>query len=174
MAQKRSYWAGAREVDSQWLVIALFRCWLGERAKGREPMPAMMRLVEGYGYDLTLVPICDSFFALTESCVGRPLEGGADEDEPALLLSEPEQDYASDELGLLAMLRECQSIDPTQTSPAIPHGLPGALCWASRALLRVLGPNAAATMGKEKARCPFVAAAKRPIFWASAMPLGSL
>lgn len=165
-AQRCLFWDRAGALDSAALVIGLFRCWKDQRQRGREPMAAMMQRVEGYGYDLTLVPICDSFFALTESCVGRPLQGG-----PLFALTEgPKGAYHDDEQGLLALLGEGARISGTAANTAIPHGLPGALCWAIKALVRVLGADAILAVA-DFDQCPFApSASKSP----SAPPIAPL
>lgn len=157
MAQRHRLQGHATPLDGADLVIALLRCWEGQRLKGREPMPAMTQMVDGCGYDLTLVPICDSLFALTESCVGRPLRCGA----VCAARELPFGAYSDDELGLLAMLSESASISGTQAPPAIPHGLPGVLCWAARALLRVLGPDEVTLETRLGDHCPFVSSRDR-------------
>lgn len=154
--------------DAAGLLVALCRCWVAARRQGREPMPAMMRLVEGGGHDCMLVPICDSFFALSESCLGRALIAGPATPGAAIA---PPQPYLPDEIGLLATIARCSGmVGGARTDPAIPHGLPGALCWAARTVRRALGPlampaPAAAAATGTPARCPFprqVEAAQRP------------
>lgn len=150
--------------DSAGLLIALCRCWVTARRQSREPMPAMMRLVEGCGHDCMLVPICDSFFALSESCLGRALVAGPVGPGGAIA---PPRPYLPDEIGLLATVVRCSRMDGARTDPAIPHGLPGALCWAARTVRRALGPlvmpdPAAAAATGTPARCPFPRQAPKP------------
>lgn len=111
------------------LVVALFRRWSNARLSRVNPLPAMYDLGERHGAAPELVPACESCFSLTETCLGRPLCAGASGSEA----------FTRDELAMLLMLQQAPGSGPTRGSETIPHGLPGALCWASFAVVRALG-----------------------------------
>jgi hypothetical protein len=115
-------------------LVALFRLWHRHRSNGANPLPAMagqaaehggpIGLPAGSGAQLAVA--CDSFFALTEACLGRALQPGTDGASSA------------DERALLATLRQVPMLEAVGATPALPHGLPGALQWAAFAVLRWL------------------------------------
>lgn len=107
-------------------LIMLFRVWARAREDGLNPLPAMFESVSARFATPELTAACESYFALTEACLARPLE-------PA-----PEQSavLSRDEAALLDMLRQVPSLVTEGPNPAIPHGLPGALQWAAFAVLR--------------------------------------
>ncbi len=126
------------------LFIALFRLWAQARRRCANPLPAMYGHGDRVGASAELVPACESCFALTEACLGRPLcaGGGA---------------LSRDERGLLLLVRHAPALGPTQGSASVPHGLPGALCWASFAVARALGEGAtiAVPPPAPDEECPF-------------------
>lgn len=142
---------GVAAFDAAEVLVALFRRWAWSRNRGVNPMPAMMRLVEGSAYDWTLVPACDSFFALSESCLGRPLSAGPDA-APDIAPREP---FLPDEIGLIATVVQCPPADGAAVNAGIPHGLPAALCWAAQAVRRALGQFAAVPADQAVEQCPF-------------------
>ena len=117
-------------------LLALFRTWHRRRSEGANPLPAMADLaaehsrLTGLSSDVCaqLAVACDSFFALTEACLGRALQPGSDDGPPS-----------ADEQGLLATLLQVPVLQAVGPNPALPHGLPGALQWAAFAVLRWLG-----------------------------------
>lgn len=115
------------------LFIALFRIWADARARCANPLPDMYAHGARSGAAAELVPACESCFALTEACLGRALRRGGD------VLSR-------DEEGLLLMLLHAPSVGSARGTERVPHGLPGALCWASFAVSRALGDGAAMAM----------------------------
>ncbi len=127
------------------LFIALFRLWSQARLRCANPLPDMYAHGARCGATAELVPACESCFVLTEACLGRPLGRGGDE---AL---------SRDEQALLLMLLHAPSVGPVRGSESVPHGLPGALCWASFAVTRALGEAVAVDMPPRLSdtQCPF-------------------
>jgi len=128
-------------------VVALFRTWRGAVERGANPLAAMSASLEPLRPSLELAPACDSFFALTQACLGRPL------------LSAPpgSPQRSADEEALLATLRQIPALMALGPNAAIPHGLPGALQWAAFAVLRALNAPAELEFEPEPppAFCPF-------------------
>jgi len=107
-------------------VIGLFRIWRTALERGANPLAAMFATLDGERASPELVSACDSFFALTQACLGR-----------SLLCAEPESPALSaDEEALLETLRQVPALLAGGPSTGIPHGLPGALQWAGFAVLR--------------------------------------
>jgi len=130
-------------------VITLFRTWCGAVERGVNPLAAMSATLERLRPSLELAPACDSFFALTQACLGRPL----------LYAPANSPTRSADEKALLATLRQIQALMALGPNAAIPHGLPGALQWAGFAVLRALNEPAELELELEPepvpAVCPF-------------------
>ncbi|GEM_PF-893903 len=128
--------------------IRLFRRWATARKQGENPLPAMFATDLSSTDNPEWVPACESYFTLTEACIGRTLEHASSEN-PML---------APDEVAMLAMLRQSASTGTIVTDQMVPHGLPGALLWAARAVLRTLTDDirylASLDLGRQ-GRCPF-------------------
>ncbi|KHL25847.1 hypothetical protein PK98_04385 [Croceibacterium mercuriale] len=109
-------------------LVALFRLWQRHRGDGVNPLPAMAALATLHGMpadgSVQLAVACDSFLALTEACLDRPLQPGID------------AAGSVDERALLVTLRQMPVLEAIGPSLALPHGLPGALQWAAFAVLR--------------------------------------
>jgi len=141
-------------------VIALFRIWRAAMDEGRNPLPALFAALGSTATNAELAPACDSFFALTQACLGRALLAGAAQSS----------ELSPDEQGLLDTLRHVPPPAGGQASAAIPHGLPGALQWAAMAVLRAMDGSALADLaategfagmhdlagGTVPGACPFV------------------
>ncbi|MFC4254776.1 hypothetical protein GRI97_05020 [Altererythrobacter xixiisoli] len=128
--------------------IKLFRGWASARRRGENPLPAMFALDTTATDTPEWVPACDSYFSLTEACIGRPLVHASN--DTSLL--------APDEIALLATLRQSATTGTIATDHMIPHGLPGALLWAARSVLRTLTDDIRFLMAldlERQGRCPF-------------------
>lgn len=128
------------------LAITLLRHWTQARLLLANPLPAMHECVAAAGASPELAWACESCFALTEACLGRPLdaaEAGAGDR------------LTQDEQALLLMLAHACAPE----NGAIPHGLPGALNWASYAVARALAAmgqgDETRSLAVAPARCPF-------------------
>jgi hypothetical protein len=128
-------------------VVALFRTWHAAVQQGTNPRAAMAATLDHLRPSPELVAACDSFFALTEACLDRPLlpsPAGA-------------STLSSDEQALLETLRQIPALLALGPNAAIPHGLPGALQWAAFAVLRALCIPADPALSPEPPPplCPF-------------------
>lgn len=135
--------------------ITLFRGWAIARKHGENPLPAMFALDATATDTPEWVPACDSYFSLTEACIGRPL-AHASHDTGML---------APDEIALLATLRQSATTGTIATDNMVPHGLPGALLWAARSVLRALTDDIRYLMTldlERQGRCPFQPARGTP------------
>lgn len=136
-------------------LVALFRLWHRLRGDGANPLPAMAELAAEHGQlagleadaCAQLAVACDSFFALTQACLGRPLIPGEEDSAPS-----------ADEDALLATLRHVPVLEAIGPSPALPHGLPGALQWAAFAVLRWIDVGASEQVQPPAAAtgCPYL------------------
>ena len=135
-------------------VIALFRIWREAMDNRSNPLPVLFAALGSTAANAELAPACDSFFALTQACLGRELLAGAAQSS----------ELSPDEQGLLDTLRHVPLPGGALASAAIPHGLPGALQWAAMAVLRAMDGSARADLagaddlaaGAIAAACPFV------------------
>ncbi len=115
---------------------------------GVNPLPAMLKMARDQ-FDCTLVPACDSYFALSEACLGRQLAVSANGPRDVPL----DITLTADERALLTALRHCPlPSEAVRMAPGIPHGLPGALCWAAYAVRRALGVQQASAAAMD--HCP--------------------
>ena len=147
MPQPRPAPAKAVDADGAGEIVALFRIWHVAREQHDNPLPQMSAALGGSSSP-ELVPACDSFFALTQACLGRRLVASPD-GSPA---------FSADEVALLETLRQVPALLTFGPNAALPHGLPGALQWAALAVLRaldvvpVLGNHGRSRTGQ----CPFL------------------
>ena len=138
--------------------VRLLRKWSAARASGENPLPHMLALTAPFGPSPDLTVACASLFDLVEAYLGRLLV-------PECCCSHA---LSRDEDALLGLLRYAPEAGLPLSSAAIPHGLPGAIRWASFAVTRALeamfGEQGA--LGDVEARatvaavCPFGSAAK--------------
>jgi len=124
-------------------LIRLFRIWAQARDMHRNPLPEMTAAIAGRNTSPELAAACHSLFQLTEACIGRQLDPA---DRCASNLSR-------DEYALLALIEAAPNAGTLVTEDRLPHGLPGALCWAASAVNRAFGvPLSFAITG---GGCPF-------------------
>lgn len=131
--------------------VRLFRLWSAARATGTNPLPPMNDTMALFAPAPELAIACASLFDLVEAHLERRL------------VSECccSHDMSRDERALLGVLRHAPAAGLPLTRSAIPHGLPGAICWAAfavrRALGRSFGEAFALGNGEEEApvTCPF-------------------
>jgi hypothetical protein len=131
------------------LLVRLFRLWAAARAEGENPLPHMQQSVWLQGSAPELTVACSSLFDLVEAHLGRPLV-------PECCCSTA---LSRDEQALRGVLRHAPEAGQPLTSTAVPHGLPGAICWAAFAVRRALGersgPLFSAAAPVVPAACPF-------------------
>lgn len=113
------------------IFIRLFRKWSIAREMGEPAMPAMHQEAQTHGFDDPTAVIASSLFQLVEGTIGRPLSR-----ECSCL-----QNYSCDERALIGILRQAPVLRPGCGSRAIPHGLPGAICWAAQCLCDAMHIN---------------------------------
>lgn len=124
-------------------LIRLFRIWAQARDMHRNPLPEMTAAIAGRDTSPELAPACHSLFQLTEACIGRQLVPSA----PCA------NDISRDEYALLALIEAAPNAGSLVAENRLPHGLPGALCWAASAVNRAFGvPLSFAIKGDG---CPF-------------------
>lgn len=111
--------------------VRLFRLWAAAREAGENPVPHMQEVAALIGPVPELAVACASLFELTEGQLGRRLV-------PECCCSAA---LSRDEQALLGVLRHAPDVGQPLTSAAVPHGLPGAICWAAFAIRRSLGAS---------------------------------
>lgn len=150
------------------IFVRLFRLWSAARAGGSNPVPAMQELLHLFEPAPELAVASASLFDLVEAHLGRPLV-------PECCCG---RELSRDEKALLGVLRHAPEAGQPMGSTAIPHGLPGAICWAAFAVRRALaasfGPSCGEAPEVQRAEppreCPFAPA---PAFFASAARTGA-
>lgn len=134
------------ESDLPWtdfLVLRLLRRWAASRSLGEQSLPNLVELALELGEGAETAVSLHSLFQLTEGCLGRPLKA-----ECCCSRS-----LAADERAMLALIGAAPATGPFAGSAQIPHGLPGALCWAVASARLALGISPA--NGVPYPRCPF-------------------
>jgi len=133
---------------SEAMIVRLFRRWVAARQEGVGTAASLVALAGELNVPPLAAVALDSLLALTESCLGRRLEAEC-------CCSKV---LAPDERAVLLLLGAAgQARHPVFASPAVPHGLPGAVAWAAASLVRLLDhevPPAPAP-----SRCPFASSA---------------
>ena len=141
------------------IFVRLFRLWSAARAGGGNPVPAMQESLGLFQPAPELALACASLFDLVEAHLGRPLV-------PECCCG---RELSHDEKALLGVLRHAPEAGQPLASAAIPHGLPGAICWAAFAVRRALaasfGEMPEVPRAEAPRECPFAPA---PAFFASA------
>src|SRR5688500_15278478 len=131
--------------------VRLFRLWAAAREEGENPLPHMQEAIALLAPAPELAVACASLFELVEGQLGRRLV-------PECCCS-PER--SRDERALLGVLRHAPEAGQPLTSAAVPHGLPGAICWAAFAIRRALEASFADEIAAPYVRevvpavCPF-------------------
>lgn len=129
--------------DAERLAIRLFRTWSIARTAGLNPVVALHRMAEPLNYPTETAPACASLFELVEGLLCRSLV------RECCCSST----FSPDELALIGLLRSAPDLGSGVATTAIPHGLPGAVCWASMAVGRALGVTPQPIMAPRQ--CPF-------------------
>lgn len=138
------------------LLVKLLRRWAAARAAHENPLFFMYQSIGSLAVVPHLIPACDSMFCLTEAQLGRALV-------PGKCCS---RSLSHDERALMLILRHISGAGTIKTGRAIPHGLPGALIWATfavrQALQETLEDSGTSAMPASKVpdQCPFNAGAQ--------------
>ncbi|MBO9519057.1 MAG: hypothetical protein J7493_13405 [Porphyrobacter sp.] len=133
------------------IFVRQFRLWVAARAKGEHPLPHMQSAVSLFETAPELSVACASLFDMVEAQLERPLQ-------PECCCSPA---FSRDERALLGILRHAPEAGQPLTSSAVPHGLPGAICWAAFAVRRAMAETftdqfgAPDADGSHPAQCPF-------------------
>jgi hypothetical protein len=131
------------------IVVRLFRLWAAARDEGENPLPPMRDAAWPFASAPELPVACASLFDLVEAHLARRLV-------PECCCS---AELSRDERALLGVLRHAPAGGQPLAGAAIPHGLPGAVCWAAFAIRRALGASFGgaleAAAGPAPAACPF-------------------
>lgn len=141
--------ASGRERFAQGLIVRLFRAWAAARSAGRGGLHRMREIVVPLGLPDETAPACASLFELVEAHLGRALRA---ECSCSARLS-------ADERALLGIVSLAPALHGGATIRQVPHGLPGAICWAAMVVRRAFsiaegaGLPAAADAGR--GGCPF-------------------
>lgn len=125
------------------IMTMLLRTWAAARRSGENPVPAMQGKLSASASP-ELAAALDSLFGLTEAVLGRALAPGRATCPTA----------SPDEEALAMLIRHARAAGPVRTGEAVPHGLPGALCWAAAAVARALG-DPVRHERPPPSRCPF-------------------
>lgn len=129
--------------DAERVAIRLFRAWSTAREAGLAPIVALHGIAEPLNYPAETAPACASLFELVEGLLGRTL------------VSECccSRACSPDELALIGLLRTAPDLGAVVATTTIPHGLPGAVCWAAMAVRQALGMTPRPLM--PAGHCPF-------------------
>jgi hypothetical protein len=138
------------------IFVRQFRLWAASRARGDHPLPHMQSAVSLFETAPELSVACASLFDMVEAQLERALE-------PECCCS---PSLSRDERALLGILRHAPEAGQPLTSAAVPHGLPGAICWAAFAVRRAMAETFADQFGtpdseeSQPSKCPFSQEAK--------------
>jgi hypothetical protein len=138
--------------------VRLMRKRAAARASGENPLPHMQALVLPFDPSPDLALASASLLDLVEAHLGRALV-------PECCCS---QALSRDEEAVLVLLRHAPEAGLPIVGASVPHGLPGAICWAAFAVTRALdatfgeSPTAAEFAPRVRAVCPFAAESARP------------
>lgn len=139
---------GRIESDLAWcdfVVLRMLRRWVAARTAQIRPLPSLVALAHELDLSFEVAVGLDSLFQLTEDCLGRELR--------AECCCCPE--LLPDERAILALMTTAPAPLGVRTSPVIPHGLPGALCWAVATVRSALGYVLDSPARHTSAECPF-------------------
>ena len=131
------------DAHAQSFMVRLFRLWAMARETGENPMIWLYRTAYRHGYPDETANACTSLFELVEGHLRRKL----------VRERICNRIYSSDERALLGVVRAAPALASPYAAPAIPHGLPGAICWAAMAVRRALSINGISNLSIHK--CPF-------------------
>lgn len=130
---------------TDFVILRLLRRWVATRTLAETALPSLIALAEELGEQPESAISLHSVFQLTESCLGRPLEAECC----------CSRELAADERAILALVAAApQPGAGARGSPAIPHGLAGALCWAVMSARIALGV-ASRPVPASRRSCPF-------------------
>ena len=137
------------------ILVRMFRLWAHKRAARTLALPAMSALSQRLGLPLPAAMACASLFELVEGQIGRPLVAAAGDADAAA--------RSPDERAIVLLVENASGLGPATGSVMVPHGLPGAVCWAARVVRETLGAEAGPPLPPQPARagpppsaCPFV------------------
>lgn len=133
--------------DRRTLLIVMLRIWRTARASGENPLPPMQAKATALAASPEFVIAADSLFALTEAVLGRALRTGRC----------CSARLTPDEAALCALVRHAPCAGAIRTSRTVPHGLPGALCWAVLAVRRSQILSHGLSLGGDDDREPLIA-----------------
>jgi hypothetical protein len=125
---------------NEFVILRLFRRFAAARTWNENPMPPMIALAREIGTTAqTAISLC-SAFQLSEAALGRPM------------IAECCCSHAqsADERALLSMFSAGSA-----SGWQVPHGLPGALCWAIDSALLSLGGWPHTPQELDATTCPF-------------------
>jgi hypothetical protein len=125
------------------MAIRLFRRWSAARQLGENPVIALHAIATPLRYPVETGAACASLFELVEGLLDRALVRECC----------CSQAFSVDELALIGLLRCAPDLGSPLTSATIPHGLPGAICWAAMATRRALGISQQVQLADP--HCPF-------------------
>lgn len=150
--------ATGREKFAQGILVRLFRAWSACRTAGAGDFARMQEIVAPLDLPDEAVPACASLFELIEAHLGRPLHA-----ERCC-----SQRLSPDERALLGVVSIAPALRPAVAVVQVPHGLPGAICWAAMVVRRAFAieegtalPGAAPGVA---ARCPFERVSSKEAF----------
>lgn len=133
--------------QSERIAVRLFRRWAISRESGINPIVALHEVADVLRFPVETAVACASLFELVEGLLGRSLVRECCCSRAC----------SADELALIGLLRCAPDLRLDRrlgtATLAIPHGLPGAVCWAAMAVRRALGlsPRQVSQVG----HCPF-------------------
>ena len=139
---------GRIEPDLGWnefVVVRMLRRWVAAREADTHPLPSLVRLAGEIGQRPDVAITLHSLFQLTEGCLDRRLVAECCCGKA----------IGPDESAILRLIDAAPDCGPAFTTRDIPHGLPGALCWAAASARLALGLFPDSIESGIPSRCPF-------------------
>ena len=148
--------ATGREMFAQGILVRLFRAWSACRSAGAADFSRMHEIVAPLKLPDETVPACASLFELVEAHLERALDAECC----------CSQRLSADERALLGVVSIAPTLQPATSTVDVPHGLPGAICWAAMVVRHAFAieEDAALPDGfpEAAAGCPFVRRDSQP------------
>ena len=130
---------------SEFVVVRLLRRWAAAREAELNPLPSVVELAAELGQETQVAVTLHSVFQLAESCLARRLQ----------VECCCSHSLSADERAILTLIAVASIHGPMLTDRRVPHGLPGALCWAAASARLALRFCPRLIGNERRVCCPF-------------------
>lgn len=130
---------------AEFVIVRMLRRWAASREAQANGLPSLVALAQELGQETEAAVALHSLFQLAEASLGRPLEAECCCNRA----------LSRDEQAILMLISASTELAPPRARSQIPHGLPGALCWAVASARLAMGIPDAGSAPVTIARCPF-------------------